>query len=105
MVQVEKGNCHHGVRACLMMWMEISQCNRFLRIVIDRRKRDSDADVTASIGHELQHAVEALSESWISDGLGLYNFFSRFAPTIGGPFETAAAIDAGDAIRGELQRR
>jgi hypothetical protein len=104
MVQVEKGNCRHGVRACLLMWMEIAGSNRFLRIVIDRRKGDSDVDVMASIGHELQHAVEALSESGITDGRSLYNFFGRLAPTIGDPFETTAAIDVGDAIRRELRR-
>jgi hypothetical protein len=102
-VQVEKGNCRHGVRACLLMWMEIAESNRFLRIVIDRRKGDSDVDVMASIGHELQHAVEALSESGITDGRGLYNFFGRLAPTIDHPFETIAAIDVGGAIRRELR--
>ena len=59
----------------------------------------------ASMGHELQHAVEALSEPGITDGRGLYNFFGRFAPTEGDRFETLAALRAGDNVRNELRRR
>ena len=105
MVQIEVGMCGHGVRACLKMWMETVGPNRFLRVAIDRRKGDSDVDVMASMGHELQHAVEALSESGVVDGVGLYNFFTRFAPTRDDRFETNTAVHAGGDIRNELQRR
>jgi hypothetical protein len=59
----------------------------------------------ASMGHELQHAVEALSESGITDGPRLYSFFQRFAPTEGDRFETTEAIHVGDAVRNELRGR
>jgi hypothetical protein len=103
MVQIETGRCGRSVRACLFMWMETAASNRFLRIAIDRRKGDSDTDVMASMGHELQHAVEALSESWVTDGKRLYEFFDRFATHDGGRFETDTALHIGDAVRNELR--
>jgi hypothetical protein len=59
-VYVEPGECSHGVRACLKMWMQVSGPNRFVRIVINRSKADRDVDVMGSLGHELQHAIEVL---------------------------------------------
>ena len=79
-VQIEPGPCGHGVHACLLIWMETAASNRFLRIYIDRRHGDSDVDVMGSMGHELQHAVEALRESGVTDGVRLYHFFGRIAP-------------------------
>jgi hypothetical protein len=105
MVQIEPGVCGHSVRACLRMWMGAAASYRFLRVAIDRRKGDSDVDVMASMGHELQHAVEALSEAGITNGPRLYSFFQRFAPTEGDRFETTAAIHVGDAVRNELGGR
>jgi hypothetical protein len=86
-----------------MMWMQTVNSNRFIRILIDRHSGDRDEDVMGSMGHELQHAVEALSEAGVTDGTRLYNFFSRFAPTEGERFETTAATHAGDTIRAELR--
>ena len=77
MVHIEPGSCSRGVHACLLLWMETVASNRFLRIYIDRRRGDSDVDVMASMGHELQHAVEALRESGVTDGVRLYQFFGR----------------------------
>ena len=104
-VYVEPGQCGHGTRACLQVWMRTSGSNRFLRVLVDRRKSRSDADFMGSIGHELQHTVEALSEPATLDSIGLYNFFSRTALTSNLRFETTAAINAGDAVRDELSRR
>ncbi len=103
MVQVENGKCRHGVWACLRIWMETVNSTRFLRIVIDRRKNDSDLDVMASLGHELQHAVEALSEPGITDSVRLYNFFGRLSPTAGDRFETKAALRVGNDVHNELR--
>jgi hypothetical protein len=105
MVQIETGMCGHSVRACLKMWMETSASCRFLRVAIDRRKGDSDEQVMASMAHELQHAIEALSEPGITDGRSLYNFFGRLAPTSGDRFETPGALRAGDDVQHELRRR
>jgi hypothetical protein len=103
MVQVEDGKCGHGVWACLRIRMETVNSTRFLRIVIDRRKNDSDLDVMASLGHELQHAVEALSEPGITDSVRLYNFFGRLSPTAGDRFETKAALRVGNEVHNELR--
>jgi hypothetical protein len=102
-VYVEPGPCGHGTRACLKVWMGVSGPNRFLRVMVDRRKADSDADFMGSIGHELQHTVEALSEPATVNSVDLYNFFGRIAPTSANRFETNAAINAGEAVRAELR--
>jgi hypothetical protein len=104
-VYVEDGQCGHGVRACLKMWMQAGGPHRFLRVILDRRKYDSDADVMGSIGHELQHTVEALSDPGITDGPKLYNYFRRLAPTDNNRFETTAAVKAGDLVQDEIRHR
>src|SRR5580700_2599927 len=68
-VYVEPGECGHGVRACLKMWMHVSGPNRFVRIVITRSKADPDLEVMGSLGHELQHAIEVLSEPAVTNGV------------------------------------
>jgi hypothetical protein len=102
-VYIEAGRCSHGVRACLQMWMHAAGGNRFLRVRIDRKREDSDLDVMASIGHELQHTIEGLSDVTVVNGTMLYNFFRRYAPTDSNRFETTSAVAIGDAIREELQ--
>src|SRR5262249_53150073 len=80
-VYVETGKCSHGgVRACLQMWMHAAGGNRFLRVRVDRQREDSDLDVMTSIGHELQHAIEALSDATGVRGTTLYSFLTPHAP-------------------------
>jgi hypothetical protein len=71
-VYVERGTCGHGVRACLAMWMLASGSHRFLRVLIYPHHDVTDVEVMGSIGHELQHAVEALTEPAVTDGTKLY---------------------------------
>jgi hypothetical protein len=102
-VYVEAGRCSHGgVRACLQMWMKAAGGNRFLRVRVDRQREDSDLDVMASIGHELQHAIEGLSDVTVINGTMLYSFFRRYAPTDNNRFETTAAVTIGNAVRDEI---
>jgi 3-dehydroquinate synthetase len=54
-------------------------------VLVDRQRADSDVDLMGSIGHELQHAIEALSDN--------------------NRFEMTAAIIVGTAIRDELRRQ
>jgi hypothetical protein len=101
-VYVGPGKCSHGVRACLQLWMQVSGPNRLLRVIVDTQNRASDIETMGSIGHELQHAIEALSDRAVTNGTMLYNFFRRYAPTDENRFETTAAINIGNAIRDEL---
>lgn len=102
-VYVEVGECPHILPACLKTWMKTVGPNRFLRVYVDTRKIQSDVDSMAAIGHELQHAVEALSETGVTDTFGLFNFFDRHASRDSGWFETPEAIHAGDDIQKELR--
>jgi hypothetical protein len=101
-VYVEPGRCGHGVRACLKIWMQVSGPNRFLRIVIDRSPSDRDLQVMGSLGHELQHAVEVLSEPAVTNGPTMYNFLRRTASNHSNRFETTAAVNAGNDVIDEL---
>jgi hypothetical protein len=87
------------------MWMQVSGPNRFVRIVIDRSKMDRDVEVMGSLGHELQHAIEVLSEPAVTNGVTMFNFLKRIAPTDSNRFETIAAVNAGNAVIDELLDR
>jgi hypothetical protein len=102
MVYVEPGECGHGTRACLKLWMQASGSTRFLRVVVSRVRGSSDIDFLSSIGHELQHSVEALSEPTTVNSLGMFNYFSRTGVYGSNRFETVEAIHVGDAVRREL---
>jgi hypothetical protein len=105
-VYVEQGPCPHGLRACLLLSVVVAGPNRILRIHVDVR-RDKPATI-GSIGHELQHAIEALSEPGVTTSALLFGFFERLT---GGPsargqleFETDAALRAGDQVLAEIER-
>jgi hypothetical protein len=106
-VYVKRGKCRHNVRACLAMWVKVAGPSRILQILVDGRKQDTD--LMASIGHELQHAVEILGNPSVTSGFALYWFYEReashrpSADLMGGAFETKAAIEAGFSVRGELE--
>jgi hypothetical protein len=103
-VYVEPGPCSHGVRACLKMWMQVGGPDRFVRIMIQRSTSDTDVQVMGALGHELQHAIEVLSAPAVRDGVTMFNFLKRTAPTDNNRFETTAAINAGHAVYDELRR-
>jgi hypothetical protein len=102
-VYVERGECRGGVLGCLK-GITASGSRRIVRLTIALGRRD--ADIIATIGHELQHAVEVLSDPAVVSTATIYLFYRR-AGMDGrtGRFETAAAIAAGDAVRADLQRR
>lgn len=105
-VYVEPGNCAQGVRACLAMWMVLSGSDRIMRVIVDRKRLDSDLELLRAIGHELQHVVEVLTEEpAITDGTKMFFFYRRHAPTGRDRFETPAATAAGEAVLKELRRR
>src|SRR5262245_23387910 len=104
-VYVTEGQCGHGVRACLLLTMTVMGPHRVLRILVDPRK--VDFDLMGSIGHELQHAVEVLSDSRVRSSSDMVIMYQMMAPNPPGSpfrFETMRAVQVGDAVRDELRR-
>ena len=58
----------------------------------------------ASIGHELRHAIEVLSEPNVRNYSAVQSFFDREGPTGGGEgrFETPAAVRTGLEVVAEF---
>jgi hypothetical protein len=104
-VYVEPGRCVRGAPACLVGVMA-SGPNRILHIKVDPAKEDSV--LMGSIGHELRHAVEVLSERWVTDNAAMYLLYDRIGrqrgDTKSSVFETPAAVDTGNAVRDEVRR-
>lgn len=72
------------------------------RLKVDARM--ADWDLMASIGHELQHAIEVLSDRTVTSGFAMYYFYlGEGSHSIGLAFETDAAIEAGEAVRAEVR--
>ena len=65
----------------------------------------ADRDVMASIGHELRHTIEVLGVRAVTSGAAMFLFYHREG-SMGttGAFETAAAVEAGDAVKAELRK-
>src|SRR5262245_51007050 len=73
-VYVQEGRCRRSVRACLHLSVGIAGRYRFLRILVDLGKVP-DCEFIASLGHELQHALEVLSDPRIRNWSQMYAFF------------------------------
>jgi hypothetical protein len=101
LVYVLEGSCGHGVRACMPHRITKLGPNRMLRIFVDPRR--TDQDLMGAIGHELQHAVEVLSESSVDTDAELHLLYSKLSSEVSGRFETAAAIQAGGRVRAEVR--
>ena len=101
-VYVERGRCRRGVHACLSHLVTSGGGFRLLRILVD--SVDDAVELMATIGHELRHAIEILSEPSVRTATAAYNYYAREAPTSRPAFETAAAIRAGIAVAAELAR-
>ena len=90
LVFVTEGRCGRSVNACLHHSLQVAGPYRLLRILVDLRKH-SGCRLTASIGHELQHALEALDNPRVRDTTDLFQWFRQIGPTNSGTFETDAA--------------
>ena len=100
-VYVEEGECGHGVRSCLVS-VSKSGPTRVLRVRVDTHR--ADVDLMASIGHELRHTVEVLSEPTVTSDVALYMFYSRVGwHGTDVAFETNAAVRAGEFVRSEVR--
>jgi hypothetical protein len=62
------------------------------------RRRAPGCELIASIGHELQHALEALSNPNVRTSFGLSSFFQQIGPEGPRKLETPEAIQAGLAV-------
>jgi hypothetical protein len=104
LVYVDEGRCGHGhIAACLLVSVTIAGPFRVLHIHVDPRKA-TGCRLVGAIGHELQHAVEALREPDVRTSIQLYFFFERIGPTSSGRFETGDAIELGLAVEREACR-
>lgn len=101
-VYVERGRCRRGVHACLSHSVVSGGGFRLLRILVD--SVDDVAELIATMGHELRHAIELLSEPSVKTMAAAYNYYAREAPTSRLAFETMEAVRAGIAVANELAR-
>lgn len=100
-VYVEQGDCGNAIRACLRAVAK-SVGNRIVLVRI--RLPKSDRDVVATIGHELQHALEILNDPAVTDSAAMYRFYTREARRrLGGGFETAEAVKVEQAVHAEMR--
>jgi hypothetical protein len=103
-VYVEEGDCPRGVAACLEWRVTLARAYRilFVRIASDR----AAVEVIASIGHELQHALEVLQNRSLRRNSDIVLFYHTPGTIRGVPraAETRAATAAGDTVLRELRR-
>jgi hypothetical protein len=104
-VYVQRGDCGHGVRACLVLAIQVAGPSRILRVLVEvpRERRE----VIAAIGHELHHAADVLANPAVTtmEGMFFHFFDRRGSMSITGRFETIEAIRAGMQIEDELRAR
>jgi hypothetical protein len=100
-VYVEEGDCHHKVRACLPPVVTSAGDFRFLRVLVDARQEDWQ--VMSDIGHELQHALEVLRDPHARTNANLFYLWLRASFDTADIYETAEAVNAGDAVKSEVK--
>ena len=101
-VQVSEGKCRHGARACLPLTVTVAGPFRILFIFVRIDTRRADWDYMGSIGHELYHAIEVLSDPRITSSHAMVQLFTNEGRVVNGTFETNAAVDTGSAVRVEV---
>lgn len=104
-VYVQRGNCRHGARACLVLTIQVAGRNRILRVLVKvRRER---LELIAAIGHELHHTADVLANPFVTTTEGMFFHFlnGRESMSITGRFETIEAVRAGMQIENELRAR
>jgi hypothetical protein len=73
---------------------------RFLRVLIDARQ--PDWNVMATIGHELQHALEVLEDPKVTTPEAIFLLYQKDGETMREYFETGAAERAGNVVKNEV---
>jgi hypothetical protein len=100
LVYLEEGSCGFSVRACLLLNVTVAGPHRILRILVDPRKAEG-CDLMESIGHELHHATELLSNRSITSAAHAFHFFHNIGKTGFERFETKDAMRAGTNVARE----
>jgi hypothetical protein len=100
-VYLRVGTCGR-LRACLLHQISFAGQHRVLSIIVGAQHHDPS--LMGAIGHELQHALEVLSDSTITTDEDIVAFYRFHGRRIRGVLETDAAIRVGDAVRAELRR-
>ena len=100
-VYIDEGTCGHTVRSCLLHLVTIAGPHRLLYIRVDPRK-DAGCILVARIGHELYHAIEALSSPSVRRNADIVSLFQRIGPTGSDRFETRAAQRTGVEVQREV---
>lgn len=101
LIYVENGKCGHSVHACLLLSVKVAGPNRLLRIKVDTRQKD--CELIEAVGHELQHAIELLSDPHVRDMHQAYSLFGRLGPTGSERFETPEALHIGEQVGQECR--
>ena len=103
-VYIDAGVCRRGVRACLV---NVTSAGGYRLLFVKVSTKRADPNLIAAIGHELQHAVEVLSNPAVTGHSSLYYFYKHNRERAGTAtaFETQAATDAGHAIANEVRQR
>jgi hypothetical protein len=99
-VYVEQGDCRPRAPACLPPVITAAGGARILHVLVDARQRDWQ--VMADIGHELQHALEILTNPAVRTSSAAFFVATKDQSARDGITETDAAIRAGDAIKKEV---
>jgi hypothetical protein len=101
-VYVESGSCRRGaeLNACLVNDVVAAGGRRYLRILVNvNRER---VDLIGSIGHELQHAIEVLSDRSVTSTASMLVFYQGEGRNGARFYETNAAVDAGLTVAREI---
>jgi hypothetical protein len=105
-VYVENGGCPvSSASGCLMLSVHEAGHTRYLSIHVPPRRHRHD-DHIALIGHELQHANEILTATWVRNSADAHALFLRIGSAESvRSFETAEAQRIGAVIAQELAAR
>lgn len=103
-VFIVDGRCLHNERACLTV-VTMADTHRMLWVTVDAAKRDPDWVTMGSIAHELRHVIEVIDDASVRSTPGLHFLYERIGfHTNAGAFETNAAIETGEDVRGEVRQ-
>jgi hypothetical protein len=102
-VYVESGTCRRGadkLDACLANDVVAAGAHRYLRVLVNLGK--NRVDLTGSIGHELQHAVEVLSDRSVTSTASMLASYQGDGRNGARSYETTAAVDTGLTVAREI---